>query len=85
MSSSNLIPYKEPKIGYSCSVFDTQKSSCRYVKSVSTWSYSSPYFAAFRLNTETYSVNLHIQSKCVKIQIRKTPNTDTFYAISNLS
>ena len=28
---------------------------------------NSPYFPAFGLNTERYSVSLHIQSKCVKI------------------
>ena len=29
-----------------------------------------------------YGVSLHIQSKCRKIQTRKTPNTDTFHAPS---
>ena len=29
---------------------------------------SSPYFPVFRLNTEIYSVNVHIQSKYKKIQ-----------------
>ena len=29
-----------------------------------------------------YSVNLRIQSECGKIWTRKTPNTDTFYAVA---
>ena len=33
--------------------------------------FSGPYFPAFRLNTERYSVSLRIQSECWKIQIRK--------------
>ena len=37
-------------------------------KSVRIRSYSGPYFPAFGLNTEGYSVSLRIQSKCVKIQ-----------------
>ena len=40
--------------------------------------FSGPYFPAFGLNTEFYSVNLRIQPKCGKIQTRKIPNTDTF-------
>ena len=44
-------------------------------------SYSGPYFPAFGLNTERYSVSLHIQSECGKIRTRITPNTDTFYAV----
>ena len=51
----------------------------RYIKSVRVRSFSGPYFPAFGLNTEVYSVNLHIQSECGKIRPRKTPNADTFY------
>ena len=51
------------------------------VKSVRIRSYSSPYFSAFELNTERYSVSLRIQSECGKIRTRITPNTDTFYAV----
>ena len=40
-----------------------------------------PYFLLFGLNTEIYSVNLRVQSKYRKLQTRKTPNTDTFYAV----
>ena len=46
-----------------------------YVKNVCIWSFSGPYFPAFR------SVSLGIQSKCGKIQTRKTPNTDSFHAV----
>ena len=33
------------------------------VKSVRIWSFSGPYFLASGLNTESYFVNLSIQSK----------------------
>ena len=56
-----------------------------YLKSVRIRSFSSPNFPAFGLNTEKYGVSLRIQSKCGKIQARKTPNTDTFHAASNSS
>ena len=50
----------------------------RSIKSVRIWIFSSLYFPAFGLNTETYSANLHVQSECGKLQTRKTPNTNTF-------
>ena len=34
---------------------------------------------------DIYSVNLRIQSKCGKIQTRRTLNTNTFYAVNILS
>ena len=52
-----------------------------WVKSVCTRSFSGPYFPAFGLNMERYSVSLCIQSQCGKIRTSKTPNTDTFYAV----
>ena len=52
-----------------------------YVKSVSIWSFSGLYLPAFGLNKERYEVSLRIQSECRKIWTRKTPNTDTFYAV----
>ena len=58
------------------STSDEKPSHC--VKSVRIRSYSSPYFLAFRLNTETYSVSLLIQSECGIIATRITPSTDTF-------
>ena len=39
-------------------------------------SFSGPYFPAFGMNTERYGV-----SECRKMRIRKTANTDTFYAV----
>ena len=54
---------------------------CYWLKSVHIRSYSSPHFAAFGLNTETYSVTLHIQSECRKIQTRITQNTDIFCVV----
>ena len=50
------------------------------MKSVRIWSYSGPYFPAFGLNAERYSVSFRIQSECKKIRTRKTQNTDIFYA-----
>ena len=51
------------------------------VKSVRIRSFSGPYFPAFGLSTERYSVSLHIQSECGKMPTRKTPKTDTFHAV----
>ena len=51
------------------------------VKGVRIRSYSGPYFPAFGLNTERYSISLRIQSECGKMRTRITPNTDTFYAV----
>ena len=51
------------------------------VKSVRIRSFSGPYFSTFGLNTERYSVSLRIQSECGKVRAKKTPNTDTFYAV----
>ena len=52
-------------------------------KSVRIRSYSGPYFSAFGLNTEGYSVSLRIQSKCVKIRTWIIPNMDAFRAVSD--
>ena len=51
------------------------------MKSVRIRSYSGPYFSAFGLNTERYSVSLRIQFECGKMRTRITPNTDTFYGV----
>ena len=40
-------------------------------------SFSGPYFPAFGLNTEKYSLSRCVQYECGKIQTRKAPNTDT--------
>ena len=51
------------------------------LKSVRIWSFSGPHIPAFGLNTERYSASLQIQSECGKIQTRKTPYKDIFYAV----
>ena len=51
------------------------------VKSVRIRSYSGPYFPAFGLNMERYSVSLRIQSECGKMRTRVSPNGDTSYAV----
>ena len=61
------------------------RSDCsHYEKSVRIWSFSGPYFPAFGLNSERYSVYLRIQSECGNVRARKTPNKDTFHAVSML-
>ena len=55
-----------------------------FVKNFLIRSFSSPYFPAFELISERYSVPLCIQSECRKIRTRKTPNTDAFYTVSVL-
>ena len=60
----------------------TKINVSRYIKSVRILNYSGPYFPAFGLNMERYSVSLRIQSEYWKIRSRVTPNTDTFHAVS---
>ena len=55
--------------------------TCHCVKSIRIRSFSGPYFPAFGLNAERYSVSLRIYSECGEIRTRKTPNTDTFNAV----
>ena len=50
-------------------------------KVVRIQSISGPYFPAFRLNMERFSLPLCIQPECMKIRTRKTPNTDNFHAV----
>ena len=52
------------------------------LKNVRIRCYSGPHFPAFGLNSERYRVSLHIQSECGKMRTRRTPNTDTFHAVS---
>ena len=52
------------------------------VKSARIQSFSGLHFPVFGLNTERYSVFLRIQSECGKIRTRKTPNMDTFDAVT---
>ena len=51
------------------------------VKNARIRSYSGPHFPVFGLNTEKYSVSLHIQSESRKMRTRITPNTSSFYAV----
>ena len=63
--------------------FNTDQANVTHcVKSVHTQSFSSSYFPAFGLNTERYGLSLRIRFKYEKIRTRKTPNTDTFYALT---
>ena len=55
------------------------------LKNVRIQSFSGPYFPVFRLNTERHDVSLRIQSNCRTIRTKKTPNTDTFHAVFDLS
>ena len=55
-----------------------------YVKNVCIRIYSGPHFPAFGVNTERYSVSLHIQPECGKMRTRITPNADTFYSVISL-
>ena len=52
------------------------------MKSVHIRSFSGLYFPAFGLNMEIFSVKSCNHAKCGKIRARKTPNTDTFYAVT---
>ena len=51
------------------------------VKSVCIWGYFGLHSPAFGVNSERHGVSLRIQSECGKIQIRITPDTDTFHAV----
>ena len=67
---------------YSYTKFQTTSITLHCVKSIHPYSnFSGPYFPAFGLNSERYSVSPRTQSECLKIQTRKTPNTDTFHAL----
>ena len=44
--------------------------------------FSVPYFPTFGLNTARCEVSLCIHSKWGKVRTRKTPNADTFHAVS---
>ena len=46
--------------------------------------FSGPYFPVFGLNTEIYGVNLRVQSKYGKYGPEKTPDLDTFHAVTSL-
>ena len=77
----NIFSFFLRKWGYLIIIF-ARKHHC--VKSVCARSYSGSYFPAFGLNTERYSVSLHIQSKCGKVRTTITSNRDTFYAVLSI-
>ena len=60
---------------------ESKHGNLHCLKSIRIRSYSGPYFLAFGLNTERYTVSLHIQSESRKIRTRIISNTDTFYAV----
>ena len=60
------------------------KTEFHDTKSVRIRSFSGPYFHAFGLNMEIFSVNFRIQSKCEKIRTRKIPSASTIYAVSSV-
>ena len=61
--------------------FEYFKNFFHYEKSVCDRRFSDRYFPAFGLNTERYSLCLHIQFECEKIGTRKIMNTDTFHVV----
>ena len=62
---------------FSVSLVSPLSENDHCVKSVRIRSFLGPYFPLFGQNTQL------IQSKCGKMQTRKTPNTDTFHAVSH--
>ena len=72
---TETFPHKE-------SNYNLRNSTTHCVKNVRIRSYSGPHFSAFGLTTERYRVSLRIQSECVKLRTRITPNTVTFYAVT---
>ena len=67
---------------YFCFTYSKNFGLVHCMKSVRIQRFSGPYFPAFRLNTERYSVYLRIQSECEKIWTRKTPNAGSFHAMA---
>ena len=61
------------------SIMELLSNNYHCVKSVRSRKFSGPYFPAFGLNTERYSLSLPIQYKCGKIRTTKTPNMHTFH------
>ena len=58
-----------------------KNGNIHYLKEVRIPDISGPYFPAFGLHTEIYSVNLRIQSEYGKIWTRKPPNMHTCHAV----
>ena len=71
-------------VGNSCNtvlLVENEKKNVSLRENCPYSEFPCPYFPAFGLNTERYSVSLRIQSECGKIQTSKTPNTGTFEAV----
>ena len=66
-------------------ISNCEKADMHYLKSVRIPIFSGPHFPAFALNKERYCLSLRIWSGCRKIRSRKTPNTDTFHAVTRLT
>ena len=64
-----------------CQFFQENSGKFYCLKSVRIRSYSGPYFPAFALNTERYSLSLRIQFECGNIRTRITSSTDTFHLV----
>ena len=61
---------------------DTEKHWNKHcMKSIPIRSFSGPYFPAFCLNRDRYSISFRIQSECGIISTAKTPKTDTSYEV----
>ena len=76
------ISTQEPPYYFSKETITNKRRRLYCIKSIHIQNFSGPYFLAFGPNTDTYPVNLRIQSECGKIRTRKTLNTDTFDAVS---
>ena len=55
------------------------------VTCIRIWRFSGQYFPACGLNMEIYSVNADIHSKAGKKRSRKTPSTDAFHVVINVT
>ena len=53
------------------------------LKSVRIRNFSGPYFPSSGLNTEKYGVSLRIWFECGKMRIGRTPNMNTFHAVTD--
>ena len=76
------INIKDVVITFSHAAIKHCRNHC--VKSVRVRSLSGLYFPAFGLNAGRCGLSLCIQLECGKMWTRKTPNTDTFYAVNNI-
>ena len=57
------------------------RNNLHCVKSLRIRSFFGPFFPAFGLNTERYSISDRFQSEYEKIRARKTLNTDFLHTV----